>query len=277
MDGAMQTIWHKAYERALKTITSLRNHCDFKYEKDTPNAKEVKILNAVRPTIKKYVPGTKIDKEYISATDMTLKMDQFYYFNIALDDVKKAQSVPGAMEATAKEGAIALSEEGDKYVAEIVKTGVTNEDIKAIDSITPSKANAIEHIEDGFAVLYGNNCKVSENYWLEVDPSYYKYIRPSITELLTNNVEMAKKGIVGKYGNANITIENLLPHDETDVFNILRTEHAIAFAEQINKVEAYRPQDAFEDALKGLYVFGGLLTRKEEIVVLKTKKAGLTP
>ena len=276
MDGAKQTIWHKAYERALETITSLRNHCDFKYESDSKNAKEVKVLNAVRPTVKKYVPGTKIDRESISATDMTLKLDQFYYFNISLDDVIKAQSVPGAMEATAKEGSIALSEEGDKYVAEVVKTGVTNKDIKAIDSITPSKANAIEHIEDGFAVLYGNNCKVSENYWLEVDPTYYKFIRPSITELLTNNVEMAKKGIVGKYGNANITIENLLPHDETDVYNILRTEHAIAFAEQINKVEAYRPQDAFEDALKGLYVFGALLARPDEIVVLKTKKDGLS-
>ena len=40
--------------------------------------------------------------------------------------------------------------------------------------------------------------------------------------------------------------------------------------EQINKVEAYRPQDGFEDALKGLYAFGGLVTRPEEIVVLKT-------
>ena len=34
MNDAKQMIWHKAYERALKTITSLRNHCDFKYEKD---------------------------------------------------------------------------------------------------------------------------------------------------------------------------------------------------------------------------------------------------
>ena len=272
MEGAMQTIWHKAYERALETITSLRNHCDFKYERDSKYAKEVKILNAVRPTVKKYVPGTKIEKEYISATDKTLKLDQAYYFNIALDDIKKAQSVPGAMEATAQEGSIALSEEGDKYVAEIIKTGVTNEDIKAVDSITPTKDNAIEHVESGFEVLYTNNCKVSETYWLEVHPSFYKYLRPSITELLTDNVEMAKKGIVGKYGNAQITIENLVPSDETDVYNILRTEHAVAFAEQINKVEPYRPQDAFEDALKGLYLFGALVSRPEEIVVLKTKK-----
>lgn len=270
MNVAMQTIWHQAYQRALKTITSLRNHCDFKYKKDSVNAKEVKILNAVKPTAKKYTPGTPIEKEYVSATEMTLKMDQFYYFNIAIDDIHEAQSVPGAMEATADEGAIALSEEGDKYVASLVKAGADAGTIESIDAGAVTKTNVVEKVEDGFAVLYGNNCKVSESYWLEIDPSFHKVLRPSLTELLTNNVEMAKKGIVGRYGNANVTIENLLARSETQVYNQLRTNHAVAFVEQINKVEAYRPQDAFEDALKGLYVFGALVTRPEEIVVIKS-------
>ncbi len=270
MNVAMQTIWHKAYERALETITSLRNHCDFKYSKDTKNAKEVKILNAVRPTVKNYVPGTPITKEYISATEMTLKLDQFRYFNIAIDDIHEAQSVPGAMEATAKEGSLALAEEGDKYVAELVKAGVADGKITSVDGGALTKTNVVDKVEDCFAVLYGNNCKVSESYWLEVAPSMFKVFRPALTEVLTNNVEMAKKGIVGKYGNANVTIENLLATADGSVYNQLRTEHAIAFVEQINKVEAYRPQDAFEDALKGLYVFGGLVTRPEEIVVIKS-------
>lgn len=268
--AAQQTIWHKAYERALPTITSLRNHCDFKYSKDTTNAKEVKILNAVRPTVSRYVPGTPITKEYVNATDMTLKLDQFFYFNIAIDDINKAQTVPGAMEATAQEGSLALAEEGDKYVAELVKAGVTGGTIEAVDAGAVTKSNVVDKVEDGFAVLYGNNCKVSESYWLEVAPSFHKVLRPSLTELLTNNVEMAKKGIVGRYGNANVTIENLLAKDDTSVYNQLRTEHAVAFAEQIDKVEAYRPQDAFEDALKGLYVFGALVARPEEIVVIKS-------
>ncbi len=270
MEQAMQVIWHKAYERALETITSLRNHCDFKYKKDTKYAKEVKILNAVRPTVKKYTPGVAIEKEYISATDMTLKLDQFFYFNIAIDDIHEAQSVPGAMEATADEGCLALAEEGDKYVASLVKAGVTDTSIAFVDAGAVTKTNVVDKVEDGFAVLYGNNCKVSESYWLEVAPSFHKVLRPALTEVLTNNVEMAKKGIVGRYGNANVTIENLLATDDTSVYNQLRTEHAIAFAEQINKVEPYRPQDAFEDALKGLYVFGALVTRPEEIVVIKS-------
>jgi hypothetical protein len=86
---------------------------------------------------------------------------------------------------------------------------------------------------------------------------------------------MAKKGVVGKYANALVTIENLLPKGQATsandtVYNILRTEHAIAFVEQINKVEPYRPEDSFEDALKGLYTFGAKVVRPDEIVVIKT-------
>lgn len=273
MNTAMQTVWHQAYIRALETITSLRNHCDFIFEKDSKNAKEVKILNAVRPTVKKYVPGEGIEKEYVSATDQTLKLDQYYYFNIALDDIHKAQSVPGAMEASSKEGALALSEEGDKYVASIVKTGVEDGTISNTgDAKKPTKTNALEMLEDGFTVLYGNNCKTTDAFHAEVCPKYFTQIRQNLTQLFTENVEMAKKGYVGSYGNALVSVENLLPTNEggTETYNILRTSKAIAFAEQIDKVEAYRPQDAFEDALKGLYVFGAKVVRPKEIVVIKT-------
>ena len=274
---ANQMIWHKAYERALKTITSLRNHCDFKYERDSKNAKTVRVLNAVRPTIRTYVPGTAITRDAVSATKVDIDIDQFRYFNIGLDDVIKAQSVPGALEATAAEGALALSEEGDKYVASLVKAGVeaSTPTISSVARFTATKANAIEKVEEAFAILYGKNNRVSDTYWLEVAPSYFQFIRPNILELLTNNVEMAKKGVVGKYGNAMVTIENLLPKGQATtandtVYNILRTEHAIAFIEQIDKVEAYRPEDAFEDALKGLYTFGAKVVRPDEIVVIKT-------
>ncbi len=274
MNVALQTVWHQAYERALETITSLRNHCDFKYEKDSKNAKEVKILNAVRPTVKDYVPGTAIEKEYISVTDQTLKLDQYKYFNIAIDDIAKAQSVPSAMEATAKEGALALSEEGDKYVASLIGTAYTGAEVSKLTAGAVTKTNAVEKLEEAFAVLYGNNCRVTDTYHAEVCPKYFTALRQNLTELFTNNVEMAKKGYIGKYGNALVSIENLLPtgDDGANVLNVLRTSRAIAFAEQIDKVESYRPQDAFEDALKGLYVFGAKVVRPKEMVIIPTTK-----
>lgn len=270
MDGAKQTIWHQAYIRALETITSLRNHSDFTYQKDAKNAKEVKILGAVRPEIRTYTPGTSITRDAVSSTSQTLSIDQFKYFNIGLDDVIKAQTVPGAMEATAKEGAAALAEEGDKYVGAVIKAALGNGDIEATDAATITKANAVEKVEDAFVILYGNNVKANETFYLEVSPNYYSKLRQSLTELFTDNVEMAKKGYVGKYGNALVSIENLLPNNGSNVrYNILRTSKAVAFVEQIDKIEAYRPEDSFEDALKGLYTFGAKVVRPDEIVVIQ--------
>lgn len=276
-----QTIWSKKIQEALKTITSLRNHCDFQYESDSKNAKEVKILNVTRPTIRTYVPGNSITREGGTDGSMLLEINQFKYFNFEVDDVDKAQSVPGLKEALAKEAARGLAEEGDKYVASLVKAGVEDGESPLAQSasvITLSKSNAVRSVEDGFATLYGNNCKVSDEFYLEVAPMPFTIYREALTELSTNNPEILKKGAVGKINNAYVCIENLLPTGKSsgseaadDVYyNILRTSKAIAFVEQINKVEAYRPQDAFSDAIKGLYTFGALITRPEQIYVIKT-------
>lgn len=211
MNDALQTIWHQGYERALRTITSLRNHSNFKYERDTKNARKVIILNADRPLVRKYTPGVAIKRDAASVTKQEFELDQMYYFNVGIDHVYKAQSVPGALEAICEEGAIALTEEGDKYVAKMVNDGVDAGSVEVIDATSVTKNNAIEKIEDGFAKLYRNNVKQKTELYLETDPGFFTKIRQNLTELYTNNVEMAKKGFLGKYGNALISIENLLP------------------------------------------------------------------
>lgn len=270
-----RTIWSKKLNSALATITSLRNHCDFKYEGDIEGAKEVNILNVVRPTIRTYVPGTDLVLEVPTDADQVLKIDQFKYFNFAVQDIDKAQSTPGLMEELTKEATMGLTEEGDKYVATLVKAGVEDEDAplaQSASTITISTTNVISSIEAGFAHLYSKNCKVTDTYHLEIDPQVFVVLREKLTELYTNNIEMAKKGYVGAYGNAKVSIENLLPTSDatTAVYNILRTNKAIAFAEQINKVEAYRPEKAFSDALRALYVYGAKIVRPDEIYVVKT-------
>jgi hypothetical protein len=42
---------------------------------------------------------------------------------------------------------------------------------------------------------------------------------------------------------------------------------AISFAEQINKVEAFRPERRFADAMKGLHLYGAKLVRNTAIAV----------
>lgn len=267
-----QVIWSKSILRSLEKITSLRNHCDFQYEKESKNAKEVKILSVNRPTVRKYTPGTALVRESASDSSQTLMLDQYRYFNFEVEDIVKAQSVKGLMEALTDEAGKGLALEGDIYVGEIVKAAVTAGDVTASTQITLSTSNAISSVEDGFAVLYGNDCKVSDTFYLELAPKVFTTYRQQLTEVSTNNPEILKKGAVGRINNAYVCIENCLPSDDTSVYNILRTNKAIAFNEQIEKVEHYRPEDAFTDAVKGLYVFGAKIVRPKEIYVMKTKK-----
>lgn len=268
-----QTIWSKSILRSLEKITSLRNHCNFQYEKDSHNAKEVKILSVNRPTIRTYVPGTALVRESAADSSQLLKIDQYRYFNFEVEDIVKAQSVPGLMEALTDEAGKGLALEGDKYVAEVIKTAADASEIAVSESeIALTASNAMASVEDGFATLYSKDCKVSDTFYLEVAPKVFTTYRQQLTELSTNNPEILKKGAVGKINNAYVCIENCLPESTTAHYNILRTEKAVAFAEQIDKVEKYRPEDAFTDAVKGLYVFGAKIVRPDEIYIMKTKK-----
>ena len=262
-----QTIWSASILRSLDTITSLRKHCNFQYEKDSKNAKEVKILSVTRPTIRKYVPGTPLVRESATDSSQLLKLDQYHYFNFEVEDIVKAQSVPGLMEALTDEASKGLALEGDKYVAEVIEadTEVTKSEV-----ITLTTSNAMASVEDGFATLYEHNCKPTDTFYLEVAPKVFTTYRQQLTELSTNNPEILKKGAVGKINNAYVCIENCLHNDGSSVSNILRTDKAVAFAEQIEKVEHYRPEDAFTGAIKGLYVFGAKVVRPEEIYIMKT-------
>lgn len=268
-----QVIWSKSILKSLQKITSLRNHCNFEYEKDTKNAKEVKILNVNRPSIHRYVPGTALERESVKDGEQTLKLDQFFYYNYEIEDIDKAQSVPGLMEATTDEASRGLALKGDEYVAEIIKAAADAGEVSVSSSvITLTNKNAMESVEEGFATLYEHDCKVTDTFYLEVAPRVFTTYRQQLTELSTNNPEILKKGAVGKINNAFVCIENCLPTSDDAYYNILRTDKAVAFAEQIDKVEKYRPQDAFTDAIKALYVFGAKVVRPDEIYIMKTAK-----
>ena len=271
-----RTVWSKKIQTQLDAITSLKDHCDFEFEGDIEYAKEVKILGVTRPTIRTYVPGTPLTREAGTDSSQLLKIDQFRYFDFEIEDIDKAQSVPGSIENLTKEATAGLSEEADKYVASLVKAEVEDSDSEVGKSASTTLSSltdgGVALIETGFKTLYEHNCKVSDSYHLEIPPAWYTVLRPAIIELDTNNSDLIKKGYVGKYGNALISIENLLAKDSGgNTLAMLRTTKAIAFAGQIDKVEAYRPHDAFQDALKGLYVFGAKVVRPEQLYVFLVK------
>ena len=267
-----QTLWSKKIQNALDTLTGLRTHCDYQFEGEIKAGNKLKITGSVAPTIGTYVPGTDINIENVDGVDQELVIDQFKYFARYFDNVDKAQSLPGVLENDTRECAKSLHEEGDKYVASVIKAEIekTGSTVAKGTAFTPSKTNAVEKVEEGLVALYTNNVKPTDDLYGEFSPKMYSFLRQALTETLTNNVDLAKKGAVGKYNNIMVCIENLLPVNTTDHvrYNIIRTSKAVAFAGQVDTVKAIEKERGFGDIVKGLYVYGAKVVRPEQIYAL---------
>ena len=265
-----QTLWSKKIQNALDTLTGLRTHCDYQFEGEIKAGNKLKITGSVAPTIGTYVPGTDITIENVEGNDQELVIDQFKYFARYFDNVDKAQSIPGVLENDSKECAKLLHEEGDKYVASILKAGVEDGTIaKSASAIAPNKTNVVGAVEEGLVALYEKNVRPTDELYGEFSPKFYSMLRQSLTEVLTNNVELAKKGAVGKYNNVMVCIENLLPTAEGVKYNFIRTSKAVAFAGQVDTVKAIEKEKGFGDIVKGLYVFGAKVVRPEQAYAIQ--------
>ena len=93
--------------------------------------------------------------------------------------------------------------------------------------------------------------------------------KQSFKQHYTDNVELIRKGVVGMYNAAMVKISTNLYNDGTDDYMMIRTKKAIAFAGQINETEAYRPEQLFKDAVKGLDTYGAKVVRPKELYVIK--------
>ena len=67
---------------------------------------------------------------------------------------------------------------------------------------------------------------------------------------------------------------NNVPNTNGALYKII-AGHPIAwsYAEQVNQVEAYRPERRFADAVKGLHLYGGKTVRPTALAVLTASKA----
>ena len=117
--------------------------------------------------------------------------------------------------------------------------------------------------------FYHNNVNSNVETVLEVPPYVASIILRAKIANLTDNTEEISNGYIGKIAGFKVFVTNSLPTDRTEHVCIARTTRAIAFAEQLNEVEAYRPEKRFADAIKGLHLYGAKIVYPDEIMCIK--------
>jgi hypothetical protein len=159
--------------------------------------------------------------------------------------------------------------ERDKYVATMaLNAGTTSSAVTAVDSAADAKTA----IDTGILALRENDVDSTMDVVIEIPWFVYNYLRDNLVELKTNNDELLKKGIISMYDGCYVRPTNNLYVDGTDYYAMIRTREAIAFASGIDKVEAYRPETLFSDAIKGLNTFGAKVVRPKELYAMRVKK-----
>lgn len=263
-----QTFWSKYIQHELKKRTILADFCDTKFKGEVKMGNQVKILGVGRPTIGNYTGASIGSPEHPEDSSVFLTIDKAKYFNFGVDDVDEAQSVPGLMEALMEEADLAMALEVDSDIAALAVNAGTVSSSTQINSAAAAKTA----VDAGILALRENDVQISDEVVMELPPFVYQLLKDKYIELDTANSEMMKKGIVGFYDNVRVRVSNNLYNDGTDFYAMIRTKKAIAYANQIQKVEAYRPDDLFEDAVKGLNVYGCKVVRPKELYTIRAHK-----
>jgi len=258
----IQQIWSKKIQDDLELKCKLVDNCLREYEGDCKYAQSVKILGVGEPTIGAY-DGTKdITIEDMSDKGQILTIDQANYFAFYVDDIDQAQSVPGLKEKYQEKAVHGLAVARDTYVANLIK-GATN----ATTATALTQDGVKEAIDAAIVALRERN--FDEDGVIEISPAVYNVFKNCLITLSTNNPELIRKGVVGMYDNMDVIMSNNMAKDASHVYCDIRGKKAIAFAGQINEVEALRAEKRFKDIVRGLDTFGAKVIDENRIQVIK--------
>ncbi len=266
-------VWAKAIERERDNLSVSVALCDRSYEKEASvMGNSIQINWTKRPTVKSYTVGTNISNpETLDGdTTKTIELNQLKYVNFMVDDVDELQSAPDIMESCMHEAASAIAADADKYVHSLVlnATNVITEDNVTVENIGDIVSSAAQ-------MLYENNVPQNEEIFLEVSPAIYQLMWKAKVLRETPNSDTFGSGFVGMFDNFKVYMNNCVIKDMAGYYScVARTRKAIAFVGQMKKMEAYRPQGLFADAVKGLHVYGATVVRPDEIVKVYLKIGG---
>lgn len=233
-------------------------------------------------TIKDYDQGTPIDApETVSSTQVILPINQKKYFNFAVDDVDAAQANITLLDKYTAQAGYDLAKVQDvrilSHYADVPPANIIGSDAAPI---TLTLSNIWNYVE-----LCHRKLREANVIAPDVPPVFIG--NPLVTSAMAGHkakretpfadewlqLGMTTAGFTGfmfagflVYESNNIVVTPGTP----DVANCLfGTRRAITFARQILKMEAYRPESGFKDAIKGLHVYGSKVVKPLALGVLK--------
>ena len=265
----ISTVWSENLYQALDKKYIAAANCNRDFEGEIrEKGNKVRICGIENVSVSDYTKNSNMSSpETLADNYRDLVIDQAKYFNFQIDDVDRAQSSPKLMGLAMKNAASALANAADKYIYSLyAEAGSTITDT----AVTAEKI--IDHLIDARTKLFSNNVSDASDIVIEVSPAIAGLILKAKVNLSTDNTDSLENGCLGSIGGCKIFVSNnitsLRAEGGMSYKCIARTKRAIAFAEQLSEIDAYRPELRFADAVKGLHLYGAKVVYPEEMVVL---------
>ena len=276
------TLWAEKIDMALDEFLVFFDGCNHEYEGQLKKAGDsIRIQNVARPTITTTTDGAEVTlstAEKPEVTSITMPVKRQTYFNYGIYDVDKAQAAGDLDAALKHETTQGVANEIDLAIAAVVNDKGASKLYSTAPKVVAGTAgsgeiNVLQALDEAQQKLYEHNVPTNEYVEVIVSPRFYTLFRRDYAKLDTNNSEILKNGKVGMYGNMTVKMSNNVVTGQTTTagdtdYIMVRTKKAIAAVKTLSKVEAYRPETGFIDAVKGLTVHDRKLVRPKELVVL---------
>src|SRR5690606_31116060 len=233
----------------------------------------VRITSVSRPTVGTYTPGsTTITPETLTTGQRTLTVDQAKYWAFEIDDVDKRQAKSDLIPQAMSEAAYALADTVDQYVAglytQIASGNFLNVQGSPIDTHTKATDAYDKVLVPLRTKLTKANVPTAGRY-VVVPPEFYASLLLDERFIAADKAATdagLRNGFVGRAAGFDIYESNNCPVPTGDTTVIQAgVKEAITFAEQISKTEAYRPENSFSDAVKGLALYGAKVLRPDHL------------
>lgn len=222
-------------------------------------------------TVKTYTKGTDIAApEDLTTSEQLLVIDQAEYFNFGIDDIDAAQAKSPLMDKAMARAAYGLADQNDKYVAGVMAAAAKIKLGSSASAIAITAENAYENLVKLKVAMDKANVP-TQGRWVVVPPDFEGLM------LLDNRFASANgtnaegrliNGLVARAAGFDIYVSNNVPVTTSKYSIIASNNTTTTYAEQIVKVEGYRPEKSFKDAMKGLNVYGAKATQGDAIAVL---------
>ena len=278
LTGFIPTVWSARLSLALDRaqVFTQTGVCNRDYEGEiTAFGDTVKIGSIGDPTVGDYTRNGSITLQTLTDAQALLEINKAKYFAFEVDDLDTAQMNVPVMDKAVQRAGRKLTNTADTYVASFYsEAGSTVGSSGSPKTDLGTAGKAYEWLVE-LGVKLDEADVPNDGRWVAVpgwfhgklliDDRFVKAGTPATDAVLRN-------GIIGEAAGFTILKSNNVSNDGTTWRIMAGTDMAISFAEQILKIEAYRPQDAFSDAVKGLYVYGAKVVRPECLATLFANK-----